>query len=65
MAGRERLRVCIDEGELRVGDTLVESISEALDWVDFVLALVSLSRLLGPVSADPQRWLYQPRTSLG
>lgn len=34
-------RVWIDEGELRVGDSLVQSISEALDRVDFVVALVS------------------------
>ena len=34
-------RVWIDEGELRVGDSLVQSISEALDQVDFVVALVS------------------------
>lgn len=34
-------RVWIDEGELRIGDSLVESISEALDQVDFVVALVS------------------------
>lgn len=34
-------RVWIDEGQLRVGDSLVESISEALDRVDFVVALVS------------------------
>jgi hypothetical protein len=34
-------RVWIDEGELRIGDSLVESISEALDRVDFVVALVS------------------------
>jgi hypothetical protein len=34
-------RVWIDEGELRVGDNLVQSISEALDRVDFVVALVS------------------------
>lgn len=34
-------RVWIDEGELRVGDSLVHSISEALDRVDFVVALVS------------------------
>lgn len=34
-------RVWIDEGELRIGDSLVQSISEALDRVDFVVALVS------------------------
>jgi hypothetical protein len=34
-------RVWVDEGELRVGDSLVQSISEALDRVDFVVALVS------------------------
>jgi hypothetical protein len=34
-------RVWIDEGELRVGDSLVQSISEALDRADFVVALVS------------------------
>ncbi len=34
-------RVWIDEGELRVGDSLVQSISDALDRVDFVVALVS------------------------
>lgn len=34
-------RVWIDEGELRVGDSLIERISEALDRVDFVGALVS------------------------
>lgn len=34
-------RVWIDEGELRVGDSLVQRISEALDRGDFVVALVS------------------------
>lgn len=34
-------RVWIDEGELRVGDSMVESISAALDQVDFVAVLVS------------------------
>ena len=34
-------RVWIDEGELRLGDSLLESISEALGQVDFVIALVS------------------------
>ena len=38
-------RVWIDEGELRVGDSLVQSISEALDQVDFVVALVSPASL--------------------
>lgn len=34
-------RVWIDEGELRVGDSIVESVSAALDQVDFVVVLVS------------------------
>ena len=34
-------RVWIDEGELRVGDSLVQSVSAALNRVDFVVALVS------------------------
>jgi hypothetical protein len=34
-------RVWIDEGELRLGDSLLESVSEALGQVDFVVALVS------------------------
>lgn len=35
-------RVWIDEGELRVGDSLVEAISDAIDRVDFLVALVSV-----------------------
>lgn len=39
---RERnYRVWIDEGELRIGDSLVTAISEAIDQVDFLIALVS------------------------
>jgi hypothetical protein len=34
-------RVWIDEGELRAGDSLVTSISQAIDKVDFLVALVS------------------------
>lgn len=34
-------RVWIDEGELRVGDSLISAISEAIDRVDFLIALVS------------------------
>lgn len=34
-------RVWIDEGELRVGDSMLESISAALDQVDFIAVLVS------------------------
>lgn len=34
-------RVWIDEGELRVGDSLITAISEAIDRVDFLVALVS------------------------
>lgn len=34
-------RVWIDEGELRIGDSLVEAISAAIGQVDFLLALVS------------------------
>lgn len=34
-------RVWIDEGELRVGDSLINAISEAIDQVDFLIALVS------------------------
>jgi TIR domain len=34
-------RVWVDEGELRIGDSLVQRISEALDRVDFVAVLVS------------------------
>jgi hypothetical protein len=34
-------RVWVDEGELRIGDSLVQRISEALDRVDFVVVLVS------------------------
>jgi cold shock CspA family protein len=35
------VRVWIDEGELRVGDSLIQRISEALNEVHFVVALVS------------------------
>ena len=34
-------RVWIDQGELRVGDSLIERISEAVDEADFLVALVS------------------------
>lgn len=34
-------RVWIDEGELRVGDSLITAVSEAIDRVDFLVALVS------------------------
>jgi hypothetical protein len=34
-------QVWIDEGELRVGDSLVDAISTAIDSVDFLVALVS------------------------
>ncbi len=34
-------RVWIDEGELRIGDSLVTAISSAIDQVDFLIALVS------------------------
>lgn len=34
-------RVWLDEGELRIGDSLIEAISEAIDRVDFLVALVS------------------------
>lgn len=37
----EGYRVWIDEGELRVGDSLITAISEAIDRVDFLIALVS------------------------
>lgn len=38
---RHGFRVWIDQGELRVGDSLVDRISDALDRVDFVAVLVS------------------------
>jgi hypothetical protein len=38
---KQGCRVWIDEGELRIGDSLIERISEALDRVDFVAVLVS------------------------
>lgn len=34
-------RVWIDEGELRIGDSLIKAISDAIDQVDFLIALVS------------------------
>jgi predicted nucleotide-binding protein len=34
-------RVWIDEGELSIGDSIIERVAEALDEVDFVAALVS------------------------
>lgn len=34
-------RVWIDGGELRIGDSLIETISSAIDQVDFLIALVS------------------------
>jgi len=34
-------RVWIDQGELRIGDSLVDAISRAIDQVDFLIALVS------------------------
>lgn len=37
----EGFRVWIDEGELKIGDSLFDSIADALDRVDFVLALMS------------------------
>ena len=37
----EGYRVWIDEGELRVGDSLITAISDAIDRVDFLVALVS------------------------
>ena len=37
----EGYRVWIDQGELRVGDSLVTAISDAIDRVDFLVALVS------------------------
>lgn len=38
---KQGVRVWIDEGELRVGDSIIEQISNALDEVHFVVALVS------------------------
>ena len=35
------VKVWIDEGELRIGDSLIQRITEALDEVHFVVALVS------------------------
>jgi hypothetical protein len=35
------IRVWIDEGELRLGDSIIEQVAEALDEVDFVAAFVS------------------------
>lgn len=34
-------RVWLDEGELRIGDSLIQAISDAIDRVDFLVALVS------------------------
>ena len=34
-------RVWVDEGEIRIGDSLVEKVTDALDRVDFVVAIVS------------------------
>ena len=42
------VRVWIDEGELRVGDSIIERISEALDEVHFVVALVSPNSISSP-----------------
>ena len=41
----EGFRVWIDEGELKIGDSLFDSIAGALDQVDFVLALMSLTSI--------------------
>src|SRR5450631_4681306 len=37
----EGVRVWIDEGQLRIGDSLIDRISQALDDVQFVIAIVS------------------------
>lgn len=37
----EGFRVWIDEGEIKIGDSLFDSIADALDRVDFVLALMT------------------------
>jgi TIR domain len=37
------LRVWIDEGELKIGDSLIERIATAIAEIDFFLALVSQS----------------------
>lgn len=44
----ENFHVWLDEWDLRVGDSLVERISEALDQVDFVVTFIS------PASVDSQ-----------
>ncbi len=38
---RAGMRVWVDEGELRAGDSIVERIADAVDQVDFVVALVT------------------------
>ena len=35
------LSVWIDEAELRIGDSIIEKISEAIDQVEFVVAIIS------------------------
>lgn len=37
-----------DEGELRVGDSIVERVTAALDQIDFVVALISENSVLSP-----------------
>ena len=37
-----------DEGELRVGDSIVERVTAALDEIDFVVALVSADSVMSP-----------------
>lgn len=37
--------VWIDEGELRVGDSIIEAVGQAIDRVDFLVALVSAASL--------------------
>ncbi len=48
---RRGFRVWIDQDELRIGDSLVERISEALDQVDFVaMIMLNLPRAVAAVA---------------
>jgi hypothetical protein len=44
------LNVLLDERELRVGDSLIESLTHAIDHVDFLIAVVSNSSVRSPWS---------------
>ncbi len=46
--GERDFRVWVDEGEIRVGDSLVDKVTDAIDRVDFVVAIVSEASVASP-----------------